>query len=275
MISHTKFRLFMLAVALLGAACSSSSEEGSPTTSTAPTTASTTAPETTSTSTSAEPATSTTDSTLITSVPPSGCAEGEPEVGFVTGVADFVNVRAETSVNSAVLAELPPGAQLAYYPESLANNNGRAWLAVKIGPEGGDQDCGAVAAEYIKDSDGRIVGFVNAVNYVTRAMFGREPETAHATYTQNNADSPKDPFDESELDAPLAALRQLGDAHPTATVRFDQSVPVEEGAPNGVGCNFVDGLFCQVEIVDGEVVIATVGVGWYGDGISVVDVLSS
>ena len=209
---------------------------------------------------------STTESAPVLS---DGCPATEAEPGAVTGVFEFVNMREEPTVDSPVLAELAAGSDLSFFPDSFVSEDpGRSWVSVQSGAE----SCGWVAAEYVKDADGRLVGFIDGVTYVQRALYNLGAEASHATYTQDGAEAPEVAFDDSELDPAIAELRQIGRTNPNARVRPDESVEPLEGSNDPVGCIFGDGLFCQVEVLNGDgEVIVVVGIGWYGDGISLLD----
>ncbi len=272
----------LIAIALIASACTTSSDDSaSPdgsastsvaaneTTSTEPAPTSTTAVAVSTESSASE--FSTTDTTTEEAVAPTGipCPDGTREAGFVTGVFEFVNLRDRPSSSSDAITELPADSLLETVKDTDTWGDDRQWIAVVNEYD----NCGWVANEYIGGSDGKLLAFISADEYVRRALFGLGAEASHATFSQDGAEAPEVPLDDSGLSAAVAELRQIGTDNPMATVRPDASVEVDEGAPDGVGCIFGDGLFCQVEVLNesGEV-IAVVGVGWYGDGITGADV---
>ena len=267
---------FIVALALLFSACTDPASESGQDVITSVTT-STSQPDETAAdatpSTTSDSATETTASSLTTSEPASsegaGCPPGEEAKGSIIGVFEFVNMRAEPTVNSPVLAEVPARSEVSFFPDSFASDDDdRSFVAVRNGAE----SCGWVSAEYLADADGRLVGFIDGVTYVERALHNLGAQAAHATYTQDGAEAPEVPFDDRELDLALNELRSIGRANPGALVRPDAAVEPLEGSEDPVGCIFGDGLFCQVEVLNanGEVIVV-VGIGWYGDGISFLD----
>lgn len=263
----------VVALALLGSACVSDVDDSAKSTTTAEQTDSGPTTEAAGGDTTAQAAESTTSTTeevttTSTTAAPAGqaCAEtGGTERGVVTGVEEFVNLRSGPSVNAEILSEIPAGTMLTFYPGTVVSEGERQWVEVMLDSDAG---CGSVAAQFIKGPDGKAVGVVSAVSYVERALKGLEPETAHGTFTQINPESPREPFDDAELEPGLEQLRMIGVGSPSAEVKPDETLEVEPEAPDGVGCIFSDGLYCQVQVVVDDIVIATVGVSWYGDGIT-------
>lgn len=277
MIRNHYFLSTLALLALLTGACGNTPIDEAGSTTQPPSTSTTTAaPAVTSSTTTVkgtedpEDSTSSSSSVETGSVDDENCApEGPIGTGTLTGVFEYANLRAEPSVNSELITTIPLQAIFNYYPETIKTGGSRSWMMVMM-DDGGP--CGWLAGEFVKGEDGRVVGVVDAVTYIQRALVGLEPEAAHGTFTQIGPDSPREPFDDAELIPVLKQLRQLGQDNPGVQVRADETVEVDAGAPDGVGCVFVDGLICQVLITNGDTVIATAQVSWYGDGITGVEV---
>jgi hypothetical protein len=195
------------------------------------------------------------------------CPVAEPPAdGAVTGVAEWVRVRAEPTTDSEELGRLDAGSAVRYFPTSLTDGetDGEAWIRLV---DSGNRRCGWVAANFVKD-DGHTVGYIDPEQYVHRALRRLEPEAMHATFAVFGGDpeTNREPFDDSALFDQLDLLAELGRRYPDAVVQLDQSYGND--AAGSPGCAFFDGLVCQVVVSDSGAVVAIVEVAAYGDGVT-------
>ena len=203
-----------------------------------------------------------------------GCeSTGQALVGTVSGVEDWVAMRAGPELPAAEVDRAPQGAELVYFPTSFTTTSGFGWAEVSH-----DGSCGWVASKFMKNAEGRIVGPHDGWDYVLRALRDLEPEALHATVTVEDPAAPKEvPFDAATLNdfiAEVQLLEQtLGPIEPVADETFADGSVV-----GGDGCILGDYMHCRVLLYgpsDGLVGVADVS--YVGDGVTAasLDILSA
>jgi hypothetical protein len=181
--------------------------------------------------------------------------------GTVTGVAEWVNIRSAPGLSAAIATLADANSQLMYFPETVEESDNLGWVGVDNVVPG---VCSYVAMMHVKGDDGRVL-LVNARSYLTRALFGLEPEAMHATM-QLTSPEEMSPFSDDVLRPGLATLARIGSQHPDLDIL---PIPWEDPQPwNEPGCFVSHGSVCTFRLVDRGIDIATVEVQIYGNGIT-------
>jgi len=171
---------------------------------------------------------------------------GPAEVGFITGIADSIEMRNAPGGSTPEISRLSAESPVTYFLESIVETqNYIPWVQVAAG-----DSCGWVKSANVKGPDGAVLTIPDFDDYLERVVNNLEPEATHGTLVPIGLDGDGimewEPFDDSELLQAEANLRRLFAENGPLTV-----IPIEEatGTDDKIGCAIGDaGYYCEMNL---------------------------